>query len=124
MFATGSLSANFIPSVVLNVVLNMLEYDKPLQEAIDAPRLWIQAASGAVQLNLGLDSLITPLRTIGHVGPAFGGYADNLNRTPLPPLNNLGSTSSFGVDLQSYELTGGADSTRFPDASALVVERP
>jgi hypothetical protein len=60
---------------------------------------------------------------MGHVGSAFGGCADNLNRTPLPPLNNPGSTSSFGVDLQSFQLTGGADTTRFPDATALVVER-
>jgi gamma-glutamyltranspeptidase / glutathione hydrolase len=121
---TGSLGANFIPSVVLNVVLNLLEYDLPLQQAIDAPRLWMQLASGAAQVNFGLDALITPLRAMGHVAPVFGGCADNLNRTPLPPLNNLGSTGSFGVDLQSFELTGGADSTRFPDASAAVVERP
>lgn len=118
---TGSLGANFIPSVVLNVVLNLLEYDLPLQGAIDAPRLWMQLSTGAAALNFGLDSLIGPLRAMGHV--AAGGCAGSVQLAPLPPLNNLGSTGSFGVDLQSYTLTGGADNTRFPDATALVVER-
>ena len=39
----GPSAAAFIPSVVLNVVLNLIEYDLPLQQAIDAPRMWIQS---------------------------------------------------------------------------------
>ncbi|HEX2291720.1 MAG TPA: gamma-glutamyltransferase [Gaiellaceae bacterium] len=120
---TGSFGSGFIPSIVLNVVLNILEYDLPLQQAVDAPRLWTQSPTGAAQLNFGLDHLITPLREMGHVGPAFGGCADNMNRTPLPPLLNVGSAGSFGVDLQSFALAGGVDSARFPDASTVVVER-
>jgi gamma-glutamyltranspeptidase/glutathione hydrolase len=120
---TGTYSGGFIPSVVLNVVLNLIEYDKPLQEAIDAPRIWLATAAGAAQLNVGLDHLIAPLRAMGHVSPANGGCADNLNRTPLPPLLNLGSAASFGVDLADFGLVGGEDSTRFPDAATVVVER-
>jgi gamma-glutamyltranspeptidase / glutathione hydrolase len=124
---TGSLGADFIPSVVLNVVLNRLEYELSLQQAIDAPRLWMAvgtgAGAGAAQLNFGLHSLIMSLRAMGHVAPAFGGCAGNLNQTPLPLLNNLGSTGSFGVDLTSFDLEGGADKLRFPDAAADVVER-
>ena len=42
---TGTLGSGFIPSVVLNVVLNLIEYGLPLQQAIDAPRTWIQFPS-------------------------------------------------------------------------------
>ena len=99
------------------------EYDKALQEAVDAPRIWLALSSGAAQLNFGLDHLITPLRTMGHVSSAFGGCADNVNRTPLPPLLNLGSTGSFGVDLADFGLSGGQDGARFPDATTVVIER-
>jgi gamma-glutamyltranspeptidase/glutathione hydrolase len=120
---TGSFGASFIPSVVLNVVLNVIEYDLPLQQAIDAPRLWMRFKEGAAQLNFGLDSQIMPLRAMGHVGPSFGGCADNLNRTALPLLGNLGSTGSFGVELTNFQLMGGADGLRLPDAATVVVER-
>ena len=123
---TGTFGSGFIPSAVLNVVLNLIEYDLPLQQAVDAPRLWTQVATGATQLNLGFDQLITPLRAMGHVSAQFGGCAENVNRTPLPPRNpqpNVGSVGSFGVDLDTFELAGGADVSRFPDASTVVVER-
>jgi len=128
---TGTLGSAFIPSVVLNVALNLIEYDLPLQQAIDAPRLWIQFPSGAAQLNFGFDHLITPLRDMGHVARVtFGGCAENLNRTPLPPFSpgvtggpNVGSTGSFGVDLDAFELIGGADTSRLSDAATVVVER-
>jgi gamma-glutamyltranspeptidase / glutathione hydrolase len=124
---TGTLGSAFIPSVMLNVVLNLIEYDLPLQQAIDAPRIWIRFASGAAQLNFGFDHLIAPVRAMGHVSSAFGGCAENLNRTALPPFFNggpqVGSSGSFGVELESFGLVGGVDSTRFPDASTVVVER-
>ena len=63
--------------------------------------------SGAVEPRAST-TLIKPLRDMGHIGPAFGGCADNLNQTPLPPLFNLGSTSSFGIDLSDFDLLGGA----------------
>jgi gamma-glutamyltranspeptidase/glutathione hydrolase len=120
---TGTFGSDFIPSLVLNVVLNLVEHDLPLQAAIDAPRIWLRFPSGAAQLNLGLDHLIAPVRAMGHIGPAFGGCADNLNRTPLPLLGNVGSTGSFGVELDEFELVGGADTARFPDATTTVLER-
>jgi gamma-glutamyltranspeptidase / glutathione hydrolase len=124
---TGTLGSGFIPSVVLNVVLNLIEYHLPLQQAIDAPRMWMQFPSGAAQLNFGLDHLIASVRAMGHVSPAFGGCAENLNRTPLPPFSqggpNVGSTGSFGVDLENFGLLGGVDSTRLPDASTVMLER-
>lgn len=124
---TGTLGSGFIPSVVLNVVLNLIEYELPLQQAVDAPRIWTQSASGAAQLNFGLDHLITPLRDMGHISRVFGGCAENMNRTALLPFAaggpNVGSTGSFGVDLETFGLLGGLDGTRFPDAATTVVER-
>ena len=60
---------------------------------------------------------------MGHVSSAFGGCADNVNRTPLPPILNLGSTGSFGVDLADFRLAGGQDGARFPDATTVIVAR-
>jgi gamma-glutamyltranspeptidase/glutathione hydrolase len=119
---TGTFGSGFIQSLVLNVVLNLIEYELPLQEAIDAPRLWIQVSTGAAQLNFGFDNRIGPLRAMGHVGPPAG-CAGFLNLMPLPPLLNIGSTGSFGVDLENFSLFGGVDGSRFPDASTVVVER-
>lgn len=116
---TGSLGSGFIQSVVLNVVLNLIEYDMPLQQAIDAPRGWTQSSTGAMQLNLGFNDLIDPVRAMGHVLPCVG----NLNRMALPPPGNVGSTGSFAVDLDDFDLLGGADKTRFADAATVVVER-
>jgi hypothetical protein len=79
--------------------------------------------AGAAQLNFGLDSLITSLRAMGHIAPAFGGCAGNVNQTPLPLLGNPGSTGSFRVDLTTFDLEGGADKLRLQDAAADVVER-
>lgn len=118
----GSFGASFIPSVVLNVVLNLIEYDMPLQHAVEAPRMWTQLATGDAQLNLGFASLIEPLRAMGHRSAAFGGCAGNVNRTPLGPPA-FGSTGSFSVELENFSLVRGEDSARLPDATTVVVER-
>jgi gamma-glutamyltranspeptidase/glutathione hydrolase len=119
--ATGTYGGGFIPSVVLNVVLNLIEYGMPLQEAVDAPRLWTAVARGDAAVNLGLASAIEPLRAMGHVAPPLG-LAGNVARAP-GPATALGSTGSFGVDLGTFGLLGGEDSTRFPDAKTAIVER-
>ena len=119
---TGTYAGAFIPSVVLNVVLNLLEYNLPLQQAVVAPRIWTSVANGDAQLNLGLSTLIDPLRAMGHRASAFGGCAGNVNRTALGGLAT-GSTGSFAVDLADFALDGGEDSARFPDANTVVVSR-
>jgi len=116
---TGSYGGAFIPSVVLNVVLNVLEYGMPLQGAVEAPRLWTAVARGDAAVNPGFASAIQPLRDMGHVAPNAG----NVARVPTGG-RALGSTGSFGVDLASFGLVGGEDSIRFPDATTVVVERP
>ena len=126
---TGSLGSDFIPSVVLNVVLNLIEHGMPVQQAVAAPRIWIRLSTGAAQLNFGLDSLIAPVRAMGHLLPC----SQNLNLTPLlpygptipggPPGPNVGSAGSFGVDLDSFTLAGGEDSARVSEATTTVVAR-
>ena len=56
---------------------------------------------------------------MGHVLPCAG----NLNRMALAPPGNVGSTGSFAVELDDFDLVGGADSTRFVDATSAVVAR-
>jgi gamma-glutamyltranspeptidase/glutathione hydrolase len=120
---TGTYSGDFIPSVVLNVVLNVLEYDMPLQEAVEAPRIWGATSNGDVAVNPGFASLIQPLRAMGHRGPAAGGCAGNMAPNPSGGTA-IGSTGSFGVNLSDFSLASGEDSGRFPDATTEIVERP
>ena len=119
---TGSYSAMFIPSVVLNVVLNLLEYNMPIQQAVAAPRLWTQFSSGDAAVNPGFQALIQPLRDMGHVAPPLG-CAGNVARVPTGG-SAIGSTGSFAVDLSTFTLSGGEDSARFPDAKTTIVTRP
>jgi gamma-glutamyltranspeptidase / glutathione hydrolase len=121
---TGTLGSGFIQSVVLNVVLNLIEYGLPLQQAVDAPRIWIALPSGAAQLNFGLNDLIAPVRAMGHVLGCTGA----LNIRALAPFTpgvgpNVGSTGSFGVELETFGLVGGVDATRLSEASTVVVPR-
>jgi gamma-glutamyltranspeptidase/glutathione hydrolase len=119
---TGTYSGAFIPSVVLNVVLNVLEYGMPLQPAVEAPRIWTAVANGDAAVNPGFQSLIVPLRAMGHRAPATGGCAGNVAPNPTGGTA-IGSTGSFGVNLSDFGLVGGEDSGRFPDAKTTVVER-
>jgi gamma-glutamyltranspeptidase / glutathione hydrolase len=119
---SGTYSGAFIPSVVLNVVLNVLEYGMPLQPAVDAPRVWTAVANGDAAVNPGFQSLIVPLRAMGHRGPATGGCAGAVAANPTGGTA-IGSTGSFAVNLSDFSLVGGEDSGRFPDATTLVVGR-
>jgi gamma-glutamyltranspeptidase len=122
LLGTGTYSGAFIPSVVLNVVLNTLEYDMPLQEAVLAPRIWGMNSNGDVAVNPGFESLIVPLRAMGHRPPNAGGCAGGVAPTPSGGTA-IGSTGSFEVNLSDFGLVGGEDSVRFPDATTRVVER-
>ncbi len=120
---TGSYSGAFIPSVVLNVVLNALEYGMPIQDAVYAPRLWSAVANGDAAVNPGFQAVIQPLRDIGHIAPTFGGCAGNVARVPTGGTA-IGSTGSFEVNLGTFDLAGGQDNVRFPDATTTVLTRP
>jgi gamma-glutamyltranspeptidase / glutathione hydrolase len=115
---TGSLGAKFIPSVVLQVVIDALDFGMPIQEAVDAPRFWGQNADGDFALNPGLAAAILPLRDLGHTAQWSNG---NVARATSFP--GVGSINSFAVATDTITLSGGADATRHPDATATVVTR-
>ena len=117
VIGTGSLGAKFIPSVVLQVVVDAIDFAMPIQDAVDAPRFWGQNAVGDFAVNPGLSSVIFPLRALGHANP----WSGNVNRTPTFP--GVGSMNSFAVGDDSITLYGAADAARRPDASAAVVSR-
>jgi len=115
---TGSLGAAFIPSVVLNIVLDTIDFGMPIQQAVDAPRIWSATAAGAAAVNPGFSSAILAVRALGHAAP----WAGNLALTPGVG-QALGSANSFAVDADTITLHGAADATRHPDATAVVLER-
>jgi gamma-glutamyltranspeptidase / glutathione hydrolase len=116
---TGSLGAAFIPSIVLNVVLNAVDFGMPIQQAVDAPRIWSQDKGGAAAVNPGLSPAIEPVRALGHMLP----WAGNLARMTSGGAS-LGSANSFAVGGDTVTLSGAADAARHPDATAVVLTRP
>jgi gamma-glutamyltranspeptidase/glutathione hydrolase len=110
---TGTLGGAFIPSVVFQVVVNLLDHHMSLQQAVDAPRFWIAVRQAAI--NPAYLPLVAPLRALGH----------NINGVPVP-FNGLGaalgSASSVGVDLRTFALQGAVD-PRLTDARSIVVYR-
>jgi gamma-glutamyltranspeptidase/glutathione hydrolase len=114
---TGSLGAKFIPSVVLQVVVDAIDFGMPIQQAVDAPRFWGQTARGDFAVNPGLAPSIAPLRALGHALPWSGNVA------LMPSFPGVGSINSFAVGDDTITLFGAADATRHPDATATVVAR-
>jgi gamma-glutamyltranspeptidase/glutathione hydrolase len=108
--ATGSPGGGFIPSVVLQVVSNLVDQGMTLQQAVSAPRFWIQGP----QLQIGWNAELPPLslsylRTLGQrLAPAPGGP------------RALGSAESLAVDPATYALSAASD-PRAPDGSAIVL---
>jgi gamma-glutamyltranspeptidase len=118
VLGTGSLGAKFIPSVVLGLLVDAIDFGMPIQKAVDAPRFWGQASRGDFAVNPGLSPAIGPLRALGHAMP----WSGNVALAPVFP--GVGSLSSFAVGDDTITLSGAADTTRRTDAVATVVARP
>jgi gamma-glutamyltranspeptidase/glutathione hydrolase len=88
---TGSPGGRTITNTILNVVLNVLEYEMPIQEAVDAPRLHHQWFPDQISFEgrKSHPAAVETLRKMGHrvvgearqgdahsiwVNPATGGY--------------------------------------------------
>ena len=120
--ATGTFGSTFIPSMVLNVVVNLIDHRMPLQQAVDASRLWIaQSNPGAWAWNSGRRGApsfalaeIDALRELGPPRPM---------RVPSARDEIFGSLASVAVDIDTFELQSAADDQRQTDATAQIVQR-
>jgi gamma-glutamyltranspeptidase / glutathione hydrolase len=120
--ATGTFGSTFIPSMVLNVVIDLIDHRMPLQQAVDASRLWIaQSNPGAWAWNSGRRGApsfsvveIDALRELGPPRPM---------RIPSARDEIFGSLASVGVNPGSFDLESASDDQRLADALAVVVER-
>jgi gamma-glutamyltranspeptidase/glutathione hydrolase len=119
--ATGSFGANFIPSIVLNVVVGLIDHQLPLQQAVDASRLWIALSTGGWAWNSGRRGApsfsIVEIDALRELGPP------RAMRVPSAKDQMFGSLASVGVDLDTFAVESAADDQRQADAVASVVQR-
>jgi len=114
---TGTYGSAFIPSLVFNVVTDVVDHGMTLQEAVDAPRMWAAVANVAVPnanfaRNPGFpQETIDAMRAIG-------------DQIALKTTNGFGSTSSAGVDPATLDLVGASDKRTFADPATVVIQRP
>jgi gamma-glutamyltranspeptidase/glutathione hydrolase len=103
--AYGSPGGSTIINSVFNVTLNIIDHGMTIQQAIDAPRLSVTAAGGAISIDVGNPNAPTPfdpqvltmLRTLGH--------------TVNAPAD-VGSVQVVASDPRNGNLYGGADARR------------
>lgn len=111
--AYGSPGGSTIINSVLNMTLNLVDHGMTIQQAIDAPRLSVTSAAGAVSCEGGQ----------AFMQPAFSqATLDALRFTltqPVPLVNGvptcastIGSVQAVVIDLKTGELFGGADPRR------------
>ena len=104
---TGSPGGRTIINTVICVLLNVLQYEMPLREAIDAPRLHHQWFPDQVRFegltDDGFAETLVRLREMGH--------------TMDPKPRRQGSANSIWIDPASRRLHGAAD-TRRPGVAA------
>jgi gamma-glutamyltranspeptidase / glutathione hydrolase len=113
VLATGSPGAVQIPSVVLNVVSNVIDFGLSGQEAVAAPRLWVNLNpnTNLMGWNAGLpESSIAALRALGQ----------RLNAAPAV-ATAFGSAESLYVDTSVFSLAPVTDPRSAPDAFGGVV---
>ena len=117
LLVTGTYGGTFIPSLVLNTVLNVVDHGMTLQQAVDAPRMWgavanVSRGNANFARNPGF-----PQETIDHM-LAVG---DQIAKRTTP---GFGSASSSGVDLADLTLVAASDRRQFTDSASVVIPRP
>ena len=131
--ATGTYGAEFIPSLVLNVVLNVIDHRLPLDGAVHSSRIWLTNPNGTFAWNYSSHAsapsfdqfcsapapstdcrgVMEELRAIGHA------VARRTNANDMA----FGALASVGVDPATLGLVAAADDVRQTDATAAVVPR-
>ncbi|CAI07741.1 Gamma-glutamyltranspeptidase precursor [Aromatoleum aromaticum EbN1] len=102
LIAYGASGGPTIINTVLNITLNLVDHRMDIQQAIDAPRLSVTSAAGAVRCEAGLppDSL-RQLVELGHDLPDVAG---------VPVCNeSIGSVQAVVIEMQNGRRYGGAD---------------
>ena len=98
--ALGSPGGTTIIPAVFNVLLNLVDHRMSIQDAIDAPRISVTSAAGAISAEPGFPAAtIDGLRTLGHSVSVAGQL-------------NIGSVQVVVTDDQTGKQYGGADPRR------------
>lgn len=116
ILVTGTYGSSFIPSLVFNVVTNVVDHGMTLQQAVDAPRMWAQVPNVAAPSANFARNPGHPQETIDHMRR----IGDQIARVPTV---GFGSTSSAGVDPSTFDLVGASDRRQFADPAAVVIPK-
>jgi hypothetical protein len=106
---SGTPGGIFIPQVMFQVIVNLVDHHMSLEAAVKAPRFWLGAPEAAIDFNGGLpDASLAQLKGMGQkLGAQLGGI-------------NVGFAESIGVDPESVDLAGVPD-IRGEDSAAQVL---
>jgi len=108
--AFGSPGGATIINSVFQVTLNLLDHRMSLQDAIDAPRISVTAASGGTSMEPGFpQTTIDALRALGHT-------------ITVATVSDIGSVQAVVIDLQTGKQYGAADSRR--EGTVIGLPRP
>lgn len=119
VLAYGSPGGATIINSVLGMTLNLIDHGMTVQQAIDAPRISVTTASGAVACEGGPDFMQPPIGAADFAALAALGH-------PMPTSGRceatIGSVQAVAIDLETGRQSGGADPRR--EGTVIVLPRP
>jgi len=96
--AYGSPGGATIINSVINMTLNLVDHDMAIKDAVEAPRISVTSATGAISREAGFDpAVIAALQALGHT------------------VNNpgtIGNVNAVVIDLRTGKQYGAVDSSR------------
>jgi gamma-glutamyltranspeptidase / glutathione hydrolase len=124
--AYGSPGGSTIINSVLNVTLNLVDHGMMIQQAIDAPRLSVTSAAGAISCEGGQPYMqpAFPQATLNELRNTLGQPVPLVPATTGVPTCNstIGSVQGVIIDLQTGKQYGGADQRR--EGTVMGLPRP
>jgi gamma-glutamyltranspeptidase/glutathione hydrolase len=95
---SGTPGGVFIPQVMFQVIVNIVDHHMTLEDAVRAPRFWLGGPEGRIDYNPGFPpETIAALKAVGQkMGTQLGGI-------------NVGFAESLGVDSETFDLHAVAD---------------
>ena len=98
LVAYGSPGGSTIINTVVNIALDLIDHDKVIQEAVDAPRISQTSANGSPSYELGFSDLV--LEELEGLGHTLSGPAE------------IGSVQAVVIDQRGKLFYGAADKRR------------